>query len=77
MQKFLYENDVLMYWTYDEGKSVVVLRFIRTLKGKIHKKWIFNDNKSYLNYSNKLAVEYSNTYHCSIDKKPDDIYFIL
>ena len=26
-----------MYWTYNEGKSVVDERFIRTLKNKIYK----------------------------------------
>ena len=31
-----------MYWTYNEGKSVVDERFIRTLKNKIYK---FNIDK--------------------------------
>ena len=29
-----------------------------------------NDNKSYLPYLNKLANQYNNTYHRSINKKP-------
>ena len=29
-----------------------------------------NDNESYLPYLNKLANQYNNTYHCSLDKKP-------
>ena len=29
-----------------------------------------NDSKSYLGYLNNLVDEYSNTYHCSIGKKP-------
>ena len=28
-----------MYLTHDEGKSAVVVRFIRTLDGKIYKDW--------------------------------------
>ena len=34
MQKLLDDNDTLMHLTYDEGKSVVAERFIRTLKEK-------------------------------------------
>ena len=40
MQKWLDENDILMYLTYNEGNSVAAERFIRTLKGKINKKWL-------------------------------------
>ena len=32
MQKWLDDNDILMYSTHKEGKSVVVERFIKTLK---------------------------------------------
>ena len=35
MQKCLDNNNILMYSIYNEGKSVVAERFIRTLKGKI------------------------------------------
>ena len=41
MQKWLDENDILMYSTC-EGKSVIAERFIRILKGKIYKKWQLN-----------------------------------
>ena len=34
MQKWLDDDDTLMYSTHSEGKSVVAERFIRTLKGK-------------------------------------------
>ena len=36
MQKWLDDNDILMYLTLSEGKSVVAERFLRTLKGKIY-----------------------------------------
>ena len=42
MQKRLDDNDILMYSSHNEDKSVVTERFIRTLKGKIYKK---NDSK--------------------------------
>ena len=34
MQKWQDDNDILMYSTHNEGKSVVTERFIKTLKGK-------------------------------------------
>ena len=38
MQKQLDENNILMYSTQNEGKSVVVERFIITLKDNIYEK---------------------------------------
>ena len=34
-KKWLSDNDIIMYSTYNEGKSVVAERFIRTLKSKL------------------------------------------
>ena len=36
-KKWLRDNDIVMYSTHNEGKSVVAERFIRMLKGKIYK----------------------------------------
>ena len=36
-KKWLQDNDIVMYSTYNEGKSVVAKRFIKTLKSKIYK----------------------------------------
>ena len=36
-KKWLKDNDISMYSTYNEGKSVVAERFIRTLKNKIYR----------------------------------------
>ena len=36
-KKWLSDNDIIMYSTFNEGKSVVVERFIRTLKNKLYK----------------------------------------
>ena len=36
-KKWLKGNDIIMYSTHNEGKSVVAERFIRTLKNKINK----------------------------------------
>ena len=34
MESWLQDNDIELYSTYDEGKSVIVERFLRTLKNK-------------------------------------------
>ena len=36
-KKWLQNNDIAMYSTHNEGKSVVTERFIRTLKNNIYK----------------------------------------
>ena len=65
MQEWLTNNDILMYSTHNEGKSVIGERFIKTLKTKM----TANDSKFYLSYLNKLVDQYNNTYHHSINKK--------
>ena len=37
MQKWLNINDILMYSTHNEDKSVIAERFVKTLKAKIYK----------------------------------------
>ena len=39
MQKWIDNNDTLMYSTHTEGKPVNADRFIRTLKSKDKSKW--------------------------------------
>ena len=79
MQKWLNDNDILIYLTYHEGKSVVAERFIKTLKDKIYKKNTANDDRPYLSYSNKLVDKYNNHhYQHSIGRKPiNDDYLDL
>ena len=55
-----------MYSTHNVGNSIVSERFIRILKGKVHKKMTANDSKSYLDYMNKLVDQYNNSYHRSM-----------
>ena len=55
MLEWLDNNDILIYSTHNEGKSVISGRFIKTLKAKIYKKITVNDSKSYLPYLNKLV----------------------
>ena len=38
MQEWLDKNDILMYSTRNENKSVIAERFIKALKAKIYKR---------------------------------------
>ena len=69
MQEWLNKNDVLMYSTHNEAKSVIIERFVKTLKAKLYKKMTANDSKSYFNQLHKLVNQYNNSYHHSINKK--------
>ena len=62
MQEWLDNNDILIYSTHNEGKSVIAERFIKTLKYKICKRMTVNDSKSFFPYFNKLVDQYNNTY---------------
>ena len=68
MQKWLDDNDILMYLTHNEGKSVVAERFIKISKGKIYKKMTPNDSKFYLSFLIKLVEECNNIYHVLLVK---------
>ena len=50
LKKWLDDNDILMCLTYNEGKSVVGGRFIRTLKGEIYKKTTARNSCSHLQH---------------------------
>ena len=52
-----------MYCTYNEGKSVIAERFLKTLKAEVHKKLTANNSKSYLSCLNQLVDQYNNIYH--------------
>ena len=69
MQKWLVDNNVLMYLTYNEGKSEVAERLIRTLKRKINEKMTTRNSHFYLDHSHKLVDECNNTYHHSSGRK--------
>ena len=69
-KKWLQDNDVVMYSTHSEGKSVVAERFIRTLKSKIYKYMTLISKNVYINKLDDIVNEYNNTYHTTIKMKP-------
>ena len=61
-KKWLRHNDIIMYSTRDEGKSVVAERFIRTLKSKIYKYMTLISKNVYIDKLNDIVNEYNNAY---------------
>ena len=62
-----------MYSTYNEGKSVVAERFIRTLKNKIYKHMTAISKNVYFDVLDDIDDGYNNTYHKTIKMKPIDV----
>ena len=72
-KKWLRDNDIVMYSTHNEGKSVVAERFIRTLKSKIYKYMTSISKKVYIDKLDDIVEEYNNTCHTTIKMKPIDV----
>ena len=62
-----------MYSTYNEGKSVVAERFIRTLKNKNFKHMTTISKNVYIDVLNDIVNRYNNTVHKTIKIKPIDV----
>ena len=62
-----------MYSTYNEGKSVVAERFIRTLKNKLYKHMTAAGKNVYYDVLDDVVNKYNNTKHSTIKMKPKDV----
>ena len=72
-KKWLRDNDIIIYSTHNEGKSVVAERFIRTLKNKIYKHMTAISKNVYFDVLDDIVDECNNTYHKTIKMKPIDV----
>ena len=66
-------NDIIMYSTYNEGKSVVAERFIRTLKNKFYKHMTAIGKNVYYNILDDIVSAYNNIKHNTIKMKLRDV----
>ena len=76
-KKYLKDNSIEMYSTHNEGKSVVVERFIRTLKNMIYKHMTAASKNVYFDVLDNIVDKYNNTYHHTIEMKPTKLNLIL
>ena len=72
-EKWLSDNDINMYSTYNEGKSVAAERFIRTLKNKLFKHMTTTGKNVYHDVLDDVVNKYNNTKHSTIKMKPTDV----
>ena len=72
-KKWLSDNDIIMYSTYNEGKSLVAERFMRTLKNKLYKHKTATDKNVYYDVLDDVVNKYNNTKHSTIKMKPIDV----
>ena len=70
---FLKINNIEMYSTFNEGKSVVAERFIRTLNNKIFKHMTDISKNVYFDVLDDIVDKYNNTVHRTIKMKPIDV----
>ena len=73
LKKWLSDNDIIMYSTYNEGKSAVAERFIRTLKNKLYKHMTATGKNVYYDVLDDAVNKYNNTKHSTIKMKPTDV----
>ena len=64
------DNNTEIYSTYNEGKSVVAERFIRTLKNKINKHMVHEPKNVYFDMLDNIVDKYKNRYYSHIKIKP-------
>ena len=66
-KKWLKDNDIEIYSIHNKGKSVVVERFIRTLKSKIFKHMTAISKNVYFDVIDDIVNKYNNTVHRKIN----------
>ena len=69
MKSWLHDSNIEIYWTLNEGKSVVAERFIRTLKSKIYKKMTAISKNMNIDRPDETVDEYNKTCHRTIKMK--------
>ena len=62
-----------MYSTFNEGKSIVAERFIKTLKNKMFRHMTVISKNVYFNILDDIVNKYNNTVHRIIKMKPIDV----
>ena len=72
-KRFLKIKNIEMYPTYNEEKSVVAERFLRTLKNKIFKHMIAISKNVYFEVLDDIVNECNNKVHRIIKMKPTDV----
>ena len=74
LKAVLAANNVTLYSTENEDKSVVVERWNRTMKNIMWKYFTANNTQKYIDALPSMVDKYNSTYHRSIKLAPSDAY---
>ena len=77
MKSWLEENTMEMYSIYNDGKSAVAERFVRTLKKETYTYMTTISKTVYIDKLDDIVNKYNNTYHRTIKMKPADAKLTL
>ena len=72
-KRFLKINNIEMYSTYNQGKSIAAERFNRTLKNKVFKHVTAFPKNAYFDALDDIVNQYNNTVKITIKMKPIDV----
>ena len=70
MKLWLYNKNIKMYSTHNEGKPVVSERFYRSLKRKIYKYMTSTSKNVYIDQLNDIVDKYKEAYDGTIKMTP-------
>ena len=73
MKSWLEKNDIEMYSAYNEGKSVIAEKLIRTFRNKTYKYMTSISKNMYIDKLDYIVSKYNNTYHRTIKIKSVDV----
>ena len=73
MKSWLEKNDIVMYSTHNEGKSVITEGFIRSLKNKTYKYMTSVWKNVYIDKLDDIVNRYNNGYHSTTEMKPVNV----
>ena len=76
-KKWLSDNEIIIeiivYSTFNEGKSVIAERIIRTFKNKLYKNMTATGQNVYYDVLDDITNEYNNSKHNTVKMKPKDV----
>lgn len=73
VKQLMKERNVQQFVTRTAPKANYAERFIRTLKGRLHKYMTHNNTKKYIDILQDVVNAYNNSYHSSIKMKPNAV----
>ena len=73
MLKFFEDNNVKIYHTFSNLRSVIIERFNRSLRELMMKKFVKSNNTVWYNILPELIKTYNNRYHRTIKMKPINV----